>query len=60
MKAAVIATIILVVLFGGAAYLAVAGTLICFGAQYIQSSRLSKSKTESNFKKERIRQWETV
>lgn len=33
---------------------------LCFGAQYIQSSRLSKSKTESNFKKERIRQWETV
>lgn len=83
MKAAVIATIILVVLFGGAAYLAAAGTLIiyalgnnkatkgkelfsgfwarlCFGAQYIQSSRLSKLKTESNFKKERIRQWETV
>lgn len=33
---------------------------LCFGAQYIQSSRLSKSKTESNFKKERIKQWETV
>ena len=30
MKAAVIATIILTVLFGGAAYLAVAGTLIIY------------------------------
>lgn len=30
MKAAVIATIILIVLFGGAAYLAVAGTLIIY------------------------------
>ena len=30
MKAAVIATIILVVLFGGAAYLAAAGTLIIY------------------------------
>lgn len=31
MKAAVIATIILIVLFGVAAYLAVAGTLIIYG-----------------------------